>query len=112
MQANRTLRPGWVCDRRCPRYRRMETKGDGRSGALVKLTPSPQGSFLFGARCVDVGISITMDSDSILCCCKATLCELRHIDVSPLAGSLCPCLPTRGDGGVPCKDTQSLSQSL
>ena len=28
-----------------PRYRRMETKGDGRSGALVKLTPSPRALF-------------------------------------------------------------------
>ena len=29
-----------------PRYRRMETKGDGRSGALVKLTPSPRALLL------------------------------------------------------------------
>jgi hypothetical protein len=33
-------------DRRCPRYRRMETKGDGRSGAQVKLTPSPRALLL------------------------------------------------------------------
>jgi hypothetical protein len=36
-------------DCRCPRYRRMEMKGDGRSGALVKLPPSPR-AFCCGAR--------------------------------------------------------------
>ena len=34
-----------------PRYRRMATKGDGRSGALVKLTPSPRALLL---RCTNL----------------------------------------------------------
>ena len=48
-----------------PRYRRMETKGDGRSGALVKLPPSPRALF-FSAFVLPWAFSITMDSNSIL----------------------------------------------